>query len=176
MSLTVNGSSISIALGNTYYGGYLDVINGNLVIDYKRIILSDPTLWRSSGGVVSYYYNTNAANDRLFTLNSTDYLTCSAFPVLGSSSTVDFCRWTSSTSYLFGVKLNSSMTLSDLETLTSSGDLEIMYKLANPITVSLTAQQIAAIKGVNSIATNTNGNIEVTYKESVKHYLDEHES
>ena len=34
-----------------------------------------------------------------------------------------------------------------------------------------TAQQIAAIKGVNTIATDTNGNIEVTYKESIKNYL-----
>lgn len=177
-NIVVNGNTLQIAFGQNVYKGYVDAVSGKLVIEYAVKILNDPTAWRTSGStVVTYYYNMPALfNDRYLSNNSTDYLECSAFPVMGSSATVNFARWTSSTSYLFGVKLNTSYTLSDLETLTSSGDLAVSYKLATPVEVQLTAQQIAAVKGVNTISSDTNGDIEVTYKESIKHYLDKQDN
>ena len=66
---------------------------------------------------------------------------------------------------------------SDPAAFTSAmGNTQIVYPLETPIVVQLTASQIATIKGDNTISTDSNGNIEVTFKESIKNYLDKQDN
>ena len=71
------------------------------------------------------------------------------------------------------IKDNDYSTPSDF--VSNMGNIKIVYPLEIPEIVNLTPSQIATIKGINTISTDTNGNVEVTYKESVKHYLDKQE-
>lgn len=187
MTLTLNGSSVSITLGDTYYSGYLDVVSGSLVIDMVKDSISStylsglsstyfgyvasvpnmsshPAIWirnwktppackdRGPGGIKC---GCNAFNIKMNDTNiiSTQYRIYFDVNNMSISSTSDF--------------------ITKIQTIESNNDvLEVVYELGAPITVSLTAQQLTAIAGVNTITSDTNGDIEVTYNESIKKYLD----
>lgn len=173
MSLTVNESSITISLGDTYYGGYLDVISGSLIITYGFSDLGDLNWNASTTG-----YSQNNADFNIKPAESATSVAnfiCSS--LLPDTPTRVYNR-TDDNSIAVATNQRLRVYMSSLANTTAAQfkagvtGIKIAYELLTPITVSLTAQQIAAIKGVNTITTDTNGNIEVTYKESIKNYLD----
>jgi hypothetical protein len=65
--------------------------------------------------------------------------------------------------------------VTDWQTFLSNNNAQVEY-IISPIVISLTPQQIAAIKGDNTISANTNGKVTITYTESIKHYLDKQDN
>lgn len=173
MGLTVNGSSVTIALGDTYYGGYLDVISGSLIITYGFLDLGDLT-WNST--TTGYSQNTSDLNIKPSESGTViaNFLCSSLFPDTPNRvyNRTDDNSIAVATNQRLRVYMSTLANTTAAQFKTGVTGIKIAYELLTPITVSLTAQQIAAIKGVNTIATDTNGNIEVTYKESIKNYLD----
>lgn len=171
MGLTVNGSSITITLGDTYYFGDLDVISGDLVITSKGFAINNK-IWGYSSqyGFMSINMADMKTPDNA---NPLEGLICEVYTTRRASA-----AGSNPVNYsIVGASPNSIRILdtnfTDATSFTNTmGNYKIVYPLAAPQTISLTAQQIAAIKGVNTIVTDTNGNIEVTYKESIKNYLD----
>ena len=171
-SLGVNTNNISISFGTNIASGVLDVINGNLTItDYY--------------GEINTATNKNESGENYFWYNSLASLSFPAIYNLNSSANSNRLSFDSSISYtspegyitiyangIIRWKERGDLNLTDYRTYLSSNPIQICYKLATPIVITLTPETINVIKGINSITTNTNGNIEVTYKESVKHYLD----
>ena len=182
MGLTVNGSTITIALGDTYYSGYLDVITGNLIIDWIKFDLSSINYTITSSGLFASTAISGSIIPQNNSLVASSHIKSSIFNSVsfnsisgpgGSNPSPNGAMAENTTGGLY-FNLTSVTTVSDFKTAVAG--IDFIYELKTPITVSLTAQQITAIKGVNTIATDTNGNIEVTYKESVKHYLDKHDN
>jgi hypothetical protein len=175
VGLTVNGNAVSISLGDTYYGGVLDVVSGALRIEWYKKKLSDYAWTRG---------NMNTANTgRIFRHSfSSDTVTVNNNTLCDSLKKVNQSVWESlnlyevtfiSTGYfVFCVEdyATSAAMLADY------GNIEFTVTLKTPIVINLTPEQIATIKGDNTITTDTNGDITVTYKESIKHYLDKQDN
>lgn len=177
MSISFNGSSFSFTLGNTYYGGYLDIVSGKLVIDHEYKDLGDFN-WNSSTN--GYSQNTSDLNMKpTASGNVVAAILCSALKPDTPSNVYN--RVTDNT-VSTGLNPRLRVYMSTLAGTTAAQfkagvtGIKISYELANPVEITLTPQQLTAIAGVNTITSDTNGNIEVTYKESIKHYLDKQDN
>lgn len=181
MSLTVNGSAVSIALGDTYYGGYLDIVSGKLIINKQSYTISNDT------GFANYIPSTQyGPYARITTIGIQKIDNNKVLNICSMANGVSFDDRTTNPDIdrIFSdsvgyVNLRPSINVS----ISNANDIKnrfmgavIVYELATPIEVQLTAQQIAAIVGINTITSDTNGDIEVTYKESIKYYLDKQDN
>lgn len=197
VNLTVNGSSVVISLGDTYYGGVLDVTSGNLTID-KAIIVIDgtQTITVSSQSYIKsdacdcFTYVNNiypqrppqsqadgfAISDKLKPAkrsiwSDTGYANCFTFNndqlhINISNDLLGITDYTQETIITARSKMYSFFT---------NNNITFMYGI-QPVVISLTPEQISTITGDNVISTDTNGNVTVTYTESIKHYLDKQDN
>ena len=180
VDITINGNSMQISLGQTVFCGYLDVISGSLVI----------TGVESDMGSLSWTYYTSGTNP-VFQCNvstikiNNSYtkpeLLSDSYKIIESVERIPFTQ--NAANYDMTLQINATRLLVRNDTYTDVTSFKtamtgskIVYRLATAVEVQLTAQQIAAIKGVNTITSDTNGDIEVTYKESIKHYLDKQDN
>ena len=173
-SVTVNGNNITISLGQTVYIGILDVINGILKITHSKITCTGASSetwvdYPTGNGFFIAGINSHKSEsygNGLCNILPTSYKLTDMGVVFGINS-----------KYIFLMQVKTPWnisTVSDLRTFLSNNNLELLFTLETPITVTLTPSQIATIKGINTIITD--GNISVTYEESVKHYLDKQEA
>ena len=157
------GNTYLIQLGNTYYGGKLDIDeDGNVKFrgNWVKHTLDDSSKWETSTGTQDYRYRVDYS-DRLKTSSSYDNLLCSVFLAVNSKTT-NYIRWTASTSNQLGVKdQQGNLSLQILQDLTTQGEFEIAYKLATPIEIDLTPTQINSLLGSNNIWHDGNGDVEV---------------
>lgn len=176
MNLTVNGNNVSINLGDTYYKGTLDTVNGTLTIKWVKATTTSSNA-TTYGGLSS---------------NGARFTSALNAPYRFANAICNMANIATNTTYTPGVmavgidnnqiywfSIIDILGLSDLQAFKDWLDLnpvEVVYELAVPQVITLTPVQIATIKGINTISTDTNGNVEVTYKESVKHYLDKQEA
>ena len=176
VNITVNGNNVTIALGQTIFKGVLDVISGILTItNYYYEIKRVQNKSESAGNYFWFASASYLSIPIIFGLNSE--LITNRFTSIPNTTVTenDGCI----TFYANGIirwKEQGSLSINDYNTYLDSNPIQISYKLLAPIEVQLTASQIAAIKGVNTITSDTNGDIEVTYKESIKHYLDKQDN
>lgn len=175
MNLTVNGSNVSISLGDTYYKGTLDTVNGTLTITWIKAVTTSANCTTygglSSNGARftsalngSYRFATAKCNMASIATNTTYNPGIMAVGIDNNQ--------------IYWFSIIDILGLADLQAFKDWLDLhpvDVIYELAVPQVINLTPVQIATIKGINTISTDTNGNVEVTYKESVKHYLDKQE-
>ena len=167
MNITLNGVTNPISLGDTYYKGVLNVVTGELTITHAVItkVVSDMNNaeaypgWRNAG--VKAIIGSGKSGNYDGVLN------------IGTSYS---CNTSGSNDILYLTSGSYGMTQSEWIAAYPTLNVQVLIPYAAPITVSLTAQQLAAIKGVNTIISDTNGDIEVTYKESIKHYLDKQDN
>lgn len=175
MNLTVNGNNVSISLGDTYYKGTLDTVNGTLTIKWVKALTTSSNA-TTYGGLSS---------------NGARFTSALNAPYRFANAVCNMAKIATNTTYTPGVmavgidnnqiywfSIIDILGLADLQAFKDWLDLhpvEVLYELAVPQTITLTPSQVATIKGINTIITDTNGNIKATYKESVKHYLDKQE-
>ena len=181
MDITVNGSSITIALGDTYYFGNLDVVSGTLTITHGYYTVISSTSFSnfiSSAQYGSFARVTNIGQqyvDDSAICTICDMATGESYNDRTATPTID--RIFIDTQGYVTLRATNTVTISNVNEIKSRFmGANICYKLAAPVTISLTAQQITAINGVNTITSDTNGEIEVSYKESIKHYLDKQDN
>lgn len=181
MGLTVNGNNISIALGQTVYNGVLDVKNGilKIITALKTFIGNSSENWNyyaiSTGSLFRIAVNDRKPGNIYSGMPNTNLYLCNQ-AIKSSNTTTGRINGTFSGGGLyFDITNNSYDNITDWKDYLSANPIEFMYELATPLEVSLTPEQIATIKGLNTISTDTNGEITVTYKESIKHYLDKND-
>ena len=149
------GTTVTIAFGQTVYGGVLDVTNGKLTIDRDLVEFdgsSDETWnWSPYGStffitIVQSDMNKGATQDGL----------CNRFPVHSDSSVLGVRLGASATSnvILFDRVTENISGITDLaswKTWLSNNPVQIDYPLAEPIEINLTPEQIATLAGLNNI-------------------------
>ena len=159
------GSTITINWSNigTIYGGYLDLINGQLVKTKEYKLLTNPNKWieETTYSNVTYIYDEYIARKQ-YDDDSITGLLCTCLPTT-YSSTVSYGRWRTATSGCFGIKIiNNQYTLEDIKQLTSEQKIAITYDIA-PVVYQLTPQQMKTLKGTNNIWSSANGPVEIKY-------------
>lgn len=169
-------TSLQIQLGQTVYGGQLDVENGVLVVDrsYAEFDGSDDENWAYSDGwskiytscffiatpdteiyFPSYDYKSLTNCDKCVCLtrneiNNADYISIGVSGMVNSASIT--------------IRVPKSVNdVSGLRTYLASNSFTVCYKLKTPTTISLTPEQVKLLQGVNTITTNAD-NITLTYR------------
>ena len=157
------GISTSISFPQTIFGGYVDLIKGEIVEEWTKITLPT-TGWSKQ----SYNVFSHPISGRQITISTTDsglvcdrYNTYITIPItqLNMLPDISICgRSTYSTVFIRDTKYDNA---SDFQS--SLVDAELAYKLATPNVYPLTPQSIKALKGLNNLYSDANGNVEVKF-------------
>lgn len=178
VELHINNTSITLPFPKTIYGGYVDLVNGEVVETWQKIILDGDETPNNGTN-----YNGNLGTNRYFTIPSTGL----GYNVgSGYCKTAKFQRgaiWASPDSHLGEFNINTSqlhvvftnatvgitseMTANEktaaIKTWLASNPMTFVVPRATPITHQLAPQTIKTLKGINNIWSNANGNIEIKF-------------
>lgn len=152
----------------TVYGGYVDLVSGELVVTHKYASLNDPTKWSAFSGYETtiFSYNDSFFDRKLFNKTTMGFI-CS---LVSTNNTANYWgRWSSKNSDTFWIRNNDSVdsdlwiSLEEIKQNASDGNIFICYELADPIHYQLTPQQLLTLKGINNVYSDTNGQTEIKY-------------
>ena len=173
-NITVNGNTFTSTFNNHVYEGYIDIVSGKLIITKQGLKFTGDVAesWVDYAVQNGFYINT--PNNVNATITSA---LCNIFEIVSSYSNFGI-RIAASGDRLYFCHMTDNITgvtdLASWKTWLSTHNVYFVGTLNIPLEVSLTPETINALIGDNIVSSDTNGNIEVTYKESVKHYLDKH--
>ena len=155
------GLDTNIQLGDTYYGGTLNVGKGEFTVTHRVITENDfvsVSSGTSGGGL--HYANCDLSEPEATSANAISNMLVQNQSGWGST-TPCFATNTGSAPNIYPVRIYcSESTLADFKA-TYSG-LQICYELATPITVQLTPQEVNSLLGQNNISADT-GAVDVIY-------------
>lgn len=165
ITVDVNSVDVVISLGDTYYGGYLDVNTGTLTVTHVLVNLGSLT-WEKFAWNESYAF-TVALDDIYVSSNSTApdlisdiYPTMSRDALFADKTATAICATTSKTVVVRDYD-HVSDTAADFKT--SLAGTYICYALVTPTTVSLSGNNISLATGSNTISSDTGTTIDLKY-------------
>lgn len=151
----------------TVYGGYVDLVSGELVAEYRFVDLGD-TAWvkfTNSGHILFYRRLDDGSQDDDFAGLCSQYKTRTGS---GAFLTDDYTiRFYGSTVYNFSrcaVRDDSKANMTASEFQTAMTGVQAVYKLAtSQLIATLTPTQLKSLRGVNNIWSDANGDTTVKY-------------
>lgn len=159
-------TSVTISLGQTVYGGTLNVETGELTID--RQILDLGTLnWSLSTSSGHERFNCRGFVDNIVLPSSDSTLPdiiCSQYATATNNQNYNH-------TVPYSVALNKDEAwiyvydpdYTDAQTFTAAmNGVKVCFKLATPTTATLTAAQVALLKGINNVSTDADS-LTITY-------------
>ena len=165
------GTSITVPFPQTIYGGYVDLVKGEVVeTDYLLTVDENTVPYnvrRNTGGRVVGYYNLPYAGIKdAFTYYSHGQCIKSTtatynYQAAGCVANQPY----NSDAVQAAISASSDITTVEQypDWIASVEPLQITYELATPITHQLTPQVIKTLRGINNIWSNANGNISIQY-------------
>lgn len=157
-----NGNTYQISLGQTVYGGTVDLATGVLTV--TNGIVTDFSALASNGtsSTGAYRYKLAVAGVAGFTIGEAK---CNMlkFKAGFNDDAGEFCNATD----VFNIFLVDSTVASAITTLTGC---QIVYPLATPQTIQLTPTQVKTLLGYNNISSS--GTVDVIYHADTKLYVD----
>lgn len=161
-NVTVNEDVLDIAFpssAGTVYGGTLDVVTGELVVNRAMVDMGDLTWTYRSGNAVFSGVKSDMPLNTPLVCSTYAYSTAS---VVGSMP--DKSIWNRGNAYNVHNIIIKDTAYTDGATLkTAVTGQKIVYLLATPITYHLTPQQVLSLVGENTVYSDTNGGCDVTY-------------
>ena len=162
-----SGQSITIPLGDTVYGGTLDVTNGVLTVDRGMVERTSANQWRASQTAGVYYINNGS------TCRVEQTVVCDKFKGCPNKNARNL--------ELFEIAITTDLTSivlrtddADVDTfkarLDEIGGFNIVRKLATPTTINLTPQQMTTLLGINNVWSDS-GDVSVDYRADVQLYI-----
>lgn len=150
-------------VAGTVYRGYIDLANGELVVDmgYREYDGSSDETWNMESISIgkNFYINIPDA-----TLVYDPDVVCSAAisRKSGASYMQGQCFISASKNFNFAAQ-SIATNVSELRMWLSSNPIQVAYKLRTPITYHISAQTVKTLGGTNNIWSNANGNLTITY-------------
>ena len=170
------GTTISAnwaSTAGTLYGGYLDLINGELVQTHAKLVCGeneDSNNWDSP--------HINSSLDLAYMIReTTDLSNLGLAPKQANQNNIsNYCQkliqstaWavrvggTNDTKLIVMFPTDVISTKEAFLSYIAEHPLEITYELETPITYQLTPTQLSTLRAQNNIWSTANGNVEVTY-------------
>ena len=145
------GTTYTTALGRTVYGGMLDVVSGELVVDRAMVDLSTLT-WSGSSGIklstgIANVVKAPSANNVPANIVAEKYATSAVAPISANDGKIGI----EATGTRGRIQCGSSETPSGM----------LCYELATPQTYQLDPQTISLLKGNNNVWSD--GEVEMVY-------------
>ena len=162
------GTTYTTSLNGTRYGGTLDVTTGVLTVTHKRVVITDVNqLGTGNTSTYGYYVGIKNSNDAKYineeaTAISSMLKSVSESDKDNATNRTLFRVYVASNNYVVIQAPSTSTISTNAELLSAINNVEIVYELATPQTVQLTAQQVSALVGTNNIWADT-GDVTVEY-------------
>ena len=167
-----SGQSINIRLGQTVYGGTLDVVSGVLTVDYEHLLFDGSEGWNLQS------INSHGIANFKLTASTPGYTTpvdliCNRLSlqtsIIAETTTEGIMPAGGVDIY---VRLNSSKasTVAEFKQWLASNNVEVVYKIRTPLTIQLTPHEVTALLGSNNIWADS-GDSEVTYRADPTLYI-----
>jgi hypothetical protein len=157
------GKTYAIQLGDTIYGGELDVVTGELRVTHGEVDLGDLNYTYES--TTSYTrFKSNAISGIKQMVVRTMPLVCSCFQTIDDGRAIGQVPDSSvyndqNTEYIY-IRDSRYTSTSDFKTAVTGQTL--VFPLATPYTIQLTPQQIRLLKDTNHLSCNT-GDLSIKY-------------
>lgn len=166
------GRSITIDLGQTVYGGKLDVLRGVMRVD-RAMVTFDGT-----NKTVSSVSRSEATGNYFCVLPLSGAL-ANSINILSNMLKNDGTQiahlgniYTLANGTTVGVLPNQTLTTaSAVNAWLAQNNLQVCYELATPLTIQLTPNQVNSLLGVNNIWADS-GDTEVVYRADTKLYIE----
>ncbi len=161
--------TVEVQIGQTVYGGTLDVVNGVVTVDRAMETVSSGVssvstyatgVWAYTMLNVMQIYATTAQSGVSVTnmfhqSNNGDFRT--AYRCYTTGRTIVF-----TTDY--------EMTVAEANAWLAENPLEVCFTLATPITIDLTAEQLTTLLGQNNVWSDS-GDVDITYRADIQLYI-----
>ena len=164
-TLKVGRESYPIPLGQTVYGGTLDVTTGKLTVDRAMVDLGAKNWYPATAAGHTRFRTSITDIERISSPNIVAPMLCSAYKTETANNTYTGKQGISlqqneADVYVYDAQ-RESMTTADFKTAMSG--VQLAYKLATPQTYQLTPQTVEMIAERSMFQSNANGNIDITY-------------
>ena len=154
-----NATTITIDLGQTVYGGKLDVLSGVLTVDRASKTI---TFTEDSGTVLGTYKRVSIPINPVADVDRRHLTICNLSGTYKNAFSEDsdhfYITTSGGTGYCF-------------VPVGTSGELQFVYPLETPIEIQLSANQINSLLGVNNIWADT-GDVSCEYRADTKLYIE----
>lgn len=153
-----NGDTVTIAFGQTVYGGVLDVTRGKLTVTLLYKAYDGSEAWYTSGASGGEYRVSLAetlTNVKLPT-DADTVLACLCNMFTGKTANQTYQRtegisWQSGSGIRIYASNYNTSDITPWKTLLSNTPLQVVYELATPFDIDLTPEVISAIVGTNNV-------------------------
>ncbi len=155
-----NGTRYTTDLGRTVYGGTLDVVSGELVVDRAMVDLGTLNWANNQTGTNAFEAYSTANYVKSYTTNLLSDV------LVQKSSFVDVAEYTVRMGNDFlAVKVPKAIASSgtQVKQWLSDNNVTLCYELATPQTYQLAPQEVELLLGQNNVWSDS-GEIQVTYK------------
>ena len=160
-----NGTIYNIAFTDgdnplTVYGGSLNVTTGVLTITHGIVDLGSLN-WVYATGDNNYFYSSAISDFKFVSADTINYI-CENYEAISVNQ-----RYIDKAIFVNSAKnaVIQDTTYTDAAAFkTAMSGVQLVYELATPITVQLTPAQVNNLLGVNTLYTDTNGDITVKHK------------
>lgn len=162
------GTTTTINLGQTVYGGKLNVTRGEMTVDRAMVDLGNKTwYYKASGSMLSPYFWADITDAKFKGATaSTNYdLMCSQYKSTNRSLS-DFLNgcitFDGDASSVTQVQIKDDRYTDATTFKTAMNGVQLVYELATPITISLTPTQVSSLLGSNNFWADS-GDSDVVY-------------
>ena len=173
-----NGNTTTVDLGQTVYGGTLNVTTGVLTIDRAMVDLGTLTwnhhatytqMWSASVSLADF--PTGAFNNQGLCSCYTVQTAGSLAPILANEGIyISPLSWSSGKMVVINDSSLESLSASEVQAKLSGQKL--LYYMTTPTTVTLTPTQVNSLLGQNNVWADS-GDVEVTYKANASLTIEE---
>ena len=144
-----NGTTYTTSLGQTVYGGTLDVVSGVLTIDKVLVDLGSLS-WSYFTSPVPFF----SANKTDIKANTSNYI-CSNYPSTTEHGTISNLPDKSTMIYNRDIRVRDSSYTTASDFKTAMNGVQLVYELATPTEITLTPTQVTTLLGNNNIWANS---------------------
>ena len=168
-----NGSPFTVAFGQTVYGGVLDVTRGKLTVTHAGVNLSDLN-WVLDGSGGTVRFQTTSISPKTIEDNyTTPDFKCSHYRTLSWSNVGSEDKFITQLGGDSPIVAIVNRDYSDVGTFKASlSGAKLVYELATPIVIDVPSISVFAENGTNNITSDCIGDVNVSYKDTIQHYID----
>lgn len=168
INVTNDQTVYPVSLGQTVYGGEVDVVGGEVQKTYESVDLGSLSWSYSSSGNAFFYANLTGIKKATSWADVVNFYCPIYKKVSGNdiSNGVDFGIASNPSNEQIRIS-NSNYTDNDQFKTAMSG-VYLVYPLATPTTAQITPVTINSVEGNNNLYHDANGNITVKYKTTIR--------
>ena len=166
--------SATIQLGQTVYGGTVDVIAGKLTVNWAKIVLNGTQQisrenWKPQAKSVGWIYPYDLTRNIVGTGAVLQNIKCDTLPSMpfNSLQSINGPGIALASNQTYGITVMypdpSLTTASTINAFLAEHPIDVVYELAEPFDIDLTPAQLTALKGDNTVWSDGD-DISMTYK------------